>query len=171
MDHKTSTRSVNVAVLTVSDTRSVKDDISGSCIADALAKAGHTVHCQEIVPDEHAPIASKITTWAKDQAVDAIIVSGGTGASPRDVTPDAIVPLMDGMLHGFGELFRLLSYKKIGAAAMLSRATAGWIETEAMRTPIFLLPGSPAGVSLALSELIVPQLAHLLDVCSMETSQ
>ena len=171
MDHETSTRRAQVAVLTVSDTRSSSDDKSGSCIAEALIKAGHTVHCQEIVPDEHAQIVSKITTWANDQTVDAIIVSGGTGASPRDVTPDAIVPLMAGTLDGFGELFRLLSYNEIGAAAMLSRAVAGWIDSETLRTPVFLLPGSPAGVSLALSELIVPQLGHLLDVCSMETSQ
>jgi len=171
MDHETSTRRAQVAVLTVSDTRSPSDDKSGSCIAEALIKAGHTVHCQEIVPDEHAPIVSKITTWANDQTVDAIIVSGGTGASPRDVTPDAIVPLMAGTLDGFGELFRLLSYNEIGASAMLSRAVAGWIDSETQRTPVFLLPGSPAGVSLALSELIVPQLGHLLDVCSMETSQ
>ena len=171
MDHETSTRRAQVAVLTVSDTRSSSDDISGSYIAETLIKAGHTVHCQEIVPDEHAPIVSKITTWANDQTVDAIIVSGGTGASPRDVTPDAIVPLMAGTLDGFGELFRLLSYNEIGASAMLSRAVAGWIDSETQRTPVFLLPGSPAGVSLALSELIVPQLGHLLDVCSMETSQ
>ena len=171
MDHETSTRRAQVAVLTVSDTRSPSDDKSGSYIAETLIKAGHTVHCQEIVPDEHAPIVSKITIWAKDQAIDAIIVSGGTGASPRDVTPDAIMPLMSGTLDGFGELFRMLSYKEIGAAAMLSRAVAGWIETETDRTPVFLLPGSPAGVSLALSELIVPQLGHLLDICSMETSK
>jgi len=171
MDHETSTRRAQVAVLTVSDTRSPSDDKSGSCIAEALIKAGHTVHCQEIVPDEHAPIVSKITSWANDQTVNAIIVSGGTGASPRDVTPDAIVPLMAGTLDGFGELFRLLSYNEIGASAMLSRAVAGWIDSETQRTPVFLLPGSPAGVSLALSELIVPQLGHLLDVCSMETSQ
>jgi molybdenum cofactor biosynthesis protein B len=81
------------------------------------------------------------------------------------------MPLMSGTLDGFGELFRMLSYKEIGAAAMLSRAVAGWIETETGRTPVFLLPGSPAGVSLALSELIVPQLGHLLDICSMETSK
>jgi molybdenum cofactor biosynthesis protein B len=81
------------------------------------------------------------------------------------------MPLMSGTLDGFGELFRMLSYKEIGAAAMLSRAVAGWIETETDRTPVFLLPGSPAGVSLALSELIVPQLGHLLDICSMETSK
>ena len=78
---------------------------------------------------------------------------------------------MAGTLDGFGELFRLLSYNEIGASAMLSRAVAGWIDSETQRTPVFLLPGSPAGVSLALSELIVPQLGHLLDVCSMETSQ
>lgn len=171
MVHETSSRLAKVAVLTVSDTRTSSDDSSGMCIAKALINAGHSVHSQEIVPDEHAPIVLKITTWASDQAIDAIIVSGGTGASPRDVTPDAIEPLMAGTLKGFGELFRLLSYKEIGAAAMLSRAVAGWIDTETMRTPIFLLPGSPAGVSLALSKLIIPQLGHLLDVCSRETSQ
>ena len=171
MNHASSTRIAHVAVLTVSDTRSLNDDSSGTCIVDTLVEAGHIVHCREIVPDEQDSIASIITTWAADPAVDAIIVSGGTGASPQDVTPDAIVPLLAATLDGFGELFRSISYKEIGAAAMLSRAVAGWIETDAMRTPVFLIPGSPAGVKLALSSLIVPQLGHLLDVCSMESTQ
>ncbi len=171
MNHASSTRIAHVAVLTVSDTRSLDDDTSGACIVDALTRAGHAVLCREIVPDEQGAIATIITMWAADPTVDAVIVTGGTGVSPKDVTPEAIVPLLAATLDGFGELFRSISYKEIGGAAMLSRAVAGWIETNSMRTPVFLLPGSPAGVELALSTLIVPQLGHLLDVCSMESTQ
>jgi len=170
MDHKASTRRASVAVLTVSDTRTLENDKSGLCISDSLDQAGHAIHCREIVRDEKDAIVAVVTGWSIDQKVDAIIVTGGTGGSSRDMTPDAIVPLMTTTLDGFGELFRVLSYKEIGAAAMLSRAVAGWIDSEKMRTPVFLLPGSLAGVSLAMSALIVPQLGHLLDVCSMETS-
>ena len=170
MNHESSTTCANVAVLTVSDTRSLEDDRSGSLIVEALTNSGHAVQYREIVHDVKESIVSIVSQWAEDAAVDAIIVNGGTGSSPRDVTPDAIVPLMDSTLDGFGELFRHLSYKEIGPAAMLSRAVAGWIETNAMRTPVFLLPGSPAGVELAVTQLIVPQLGHLLDICSLETN-
>ena len=171
VNHGTSTTSAQIAILTVSDTRSLDEDKSGSCIESSMAKAGHVIHRREIVQDEQDQIANVITTWSKDRAIDTIIVNGGTGASPRDITPEAVLPLMDGMLDGFGELFRHLSYKEIGAAAMLSRATAGWIDNGSKRVLVFLLPGSPAAVKLAILELIVTQLGHLLDVCSMEVSK
>ena len=170
MNHGTSITCANVAVLTVSDTRTIEDDQSGLRIVNSLTDAGHTVTYRKIVRDDQQAISALVSKWALDQEVDAIIVNGGTGPSPRDVTPDAILPLLDVVLEGFGELFRHLSYMEIGAAAMLSRATAGWIETGGTRTPVFLLPGSPAGVTLALTQLIVPQLGHLLDVCSLEAS-
>lgn len=170
MTHETSSTCANVAVLTVSDSRTIDDDQSGTIIVEALTAAGHKITNREIVRDEMLAIADIVVHWARNRAVDAIIVSGGTGPSPRDVTPEAIVPLMESILDGFGELFRYLSYVEIGPAAMLSRAEAGWITTEEMRTPVFLLPGSPAGVTLAVTKLIVPELGHLLDVCSVETS-
>ena len=171
MDHRSSNTTANVAVLTVSDTRLFDDDTNGLFIEQAICAGGHIVYSREIVPDEGDAISSLVTRWAAESNVDAIIVNGGTGPSPRDVTCDSVLPLMAATLDGFGELFRLLSYKEIGSAAMLSRAVAGWIETSNMRTPVFLLPGAPNGVALAMEELIMPQLGHLIDVCSLEVSQ
>jgi len=171
MKHGNSNTPVAVAVLTVSDTRTRDTDMSGDYIADAMSKSGHEVVARNIVQDNQSEIQEVVLQWASDSAVHAIIVTGGTGSSPRDVTPDAIGPLMSATLPGFGEIFRHLSYEEIGAAALLSRANAGWIDRDALRTPIFLLPGSPNAVQLAVEKLIVPQLGHILDVCSPELSQ
>jgi molybdenum cofactor biosynthesis protein B len=168
MMHDTSTRKAVVAVLTVSDSRSLEDDRSGKIAVDELEKVGHTIAARELVHDEHAAIVAMVTKWAADESVDAIVVTGGTGPSRRDMTPEAVLPLMAASMPGFGELFRQLSYEEIGAAAMLSRAEAGWIDVGDLRTPIFLLPGSPKAVTLAMQKLIVVQLGHLLDVCSLE---
>ena len=167
MKHGSTNTTVSVAVLTVSDTRIIDDDQSGAMIVDGLVASGHSVVCREIVQDDQTMIAKTVTSWANERSVQAIIVTGGTGPGPRDVTPDAILPLMSSILSGFGELFRHLSYKEIGAAAMLSRAEAGWIDTDQGRKPIFLLPGSPNSVQLAMDTLILPQLGHFLDVCSV----
>ncbi len=171
MKHDTSTRKAVVAVLTVSDTRSLADDRSGAIAVDELEQAGHSIAARELVHDEQAAIAATVTKWAGYESVHAIVVTGGTGPSRRDVTPDAVLPLMAASMPGFGELFRQLSYEEIGAAAMLSRAEAGWVDVENLRTPIFLLPGSPKAVTLAMQKLIIPQLGHLLDVCSPEPKQ
>ncbi|MBC8309121.1 MAG: molybdenum cofactor biosynthesis protein MoaB [Phycisphaerales bacterium] len=168
MKHGSSKLKAVVNILTVSDTRSLEDDKSGSLAVTALEQAGHSIASREIVRDELGEIAAIISAWAGDAAVDAIVVTGGTGPARRDVTPEAISPLMTATMPGFGELFRQLSYEEIGAAAMLSRADAGWIDTDNLRTPVFMLPGSPNAVSLAMQQLIIPQLAHLLDVCSLE---
>ncbi|MBC8522906.1 MogA/MoaB family molybdenum cofactor biosynthesis protein [PVC group bacterium] len=157
-----------VAVLTVSDTRSIENDRSGSQIVELLTGSGHRLVERELVRDEMADITNIVSTWAKSSEVDVIIVTGGTGPSPRDVTPEAIGPMLGGSLRGFGELFRQLSFNEIGAAAMLSRADAGWIVENSFRTPIFMLPGSPKAVHLAMRELIIPQLGHLLAVCRGE---
>ena len=162
--HHTSVEA-KVAVLTVSDTRSIENDLSGAAIVALLKNSGHQIIEQEIVQDELVAIATQVTRWARSAEIEAIIVTGGTGASPRDVTPDAITPLFSSTLPGFGELFRHLSYNEIGASAMLSRADAGWIDEGAFRTPVFLLPGSPKAVTLAVEQLIIPQLGHLLLVC------
>lgn len=154
-----------VAILTVSDTRSLKEDRSGDCIVALLEGAGHILANRSLVRDESNEITAAVSGWAASSEIDVIIVTGGTGPSPRDVTPEAVTTLFSASLPGFGELFRQLSYEEIGAAAMLSRAAAGWIDVDTLRTPVFLLPGSPKAVELAMEKLIIPQLSHLLAVC------
>jgi molybdenum cofactor biosynthesis protein B len=151
-------RSVRCAVLTVSDSRTPADDTSGDSIAEALRAAGHEVAERSIVRDETAAIAQAVRRGIEQTDVDAVIVTGGTGVSPRDVTPEAVLPLLDKVLHGFGELFRALSFEEIGAAAMLSRALAG----TAGRTAIYVMPGSRGAVKLGMQRLILPELAHLV---------
>ena len=168
MSHSASNTQASVAILTVSDTRSIEEDASGAIAIEQLKDAGHCIVHREIARDEVDEITRFVLKWASDPQVDAIFVTGGTGPSTRDVTPDALLPMMSAILPGFGELFRQLSYEEIGSASMLSRAEAGWIDSGKRRTPVFLLPGSPNAVTLAMSKIIVPQLGHLLDVCSLE---
>jgi len=171
MPHDASTTTASIAVLTVSDTRSIEEDQSGERIIAMLTDAGHSVAKREIVKDDVATIQSMMTAWIDCDDVEVIIVSGGTGPSVRDITPDAIVPMFTSVMPGFGELFRQLSYQEIGAASMLSRAEAGWIDVAGVRKLIFLLPGSPRAIHLALEALIIPQLGHLLDMCQLESTQ
>lgn len=171
MPHDASTTTASIAVLTVSDTRSIEEDQSGGRITAILTEAGHTVAKREIVKDDISTIQTTMTTWIECDDVEVIIVTGGTGPSVRDITPDAIVPMFTSVMPGFGELFRQLSYQEIGAASMLSRADAGWVDVGGVRKPIFLLPGSPNAIQLALEALIIPQLGHLLDVCQLESTQ
>ena len=149
-------RSVACAVLTVSDSRTLEDDTSGDLIREELEKAGHAVVERSIVPDEAEQVRRAVLRGIERADVDAVLVTGGTGISPRDVTPEAVGPLLDKRLDGFGELFRMLSFEQIGAAAVLSRALAG----TAGRTIVYVMPGSRGAVSLALERLIVPELAH-----------
>jgi molybdenum cofactor biosynthesis protein B len=151
-------RSVGCLVLTVSDTRTPEDDTSGNAIAEKLAAAGHTVVERCIVRDDPEAIRAAVLRGVALPAVDVVIATGGTGASPRDSTPEVVQPLLEKTLHGFGELFRALSFQEIGAAAMLSRALAG----TSGRTAIFVTPGSSGAVRLALDRLILPELAHLV---------
>ena len=143
-------------MITVSDTRTAADDVSGQRIRALLEAHGHAVEYARIVRDEPADIAAQVQ--AAPPAVEVIICNGGTGLARRDTTYEAISRLFDKELVGFGELFRMLSYEQIGAAAMLSRATAG----VAGRRVIFCLPGSTAAVELAMTKLILPQLGHLV---------
>jgi molybdenum cofactor biosynthesis protein B len=149
---------VRCAVLTVSDSRTAADDTSGDSIAEALRAAGHEVAERGIVRDDAAAIAQAVRRGIERSDVDAVIVTGGTGVSPRDVTPEAVAPLLDKVLHGFGELFRALSFEEIGAAAMLSRALAG----TAGGTAVYVLPGSRGAVKLGMQRLILPELGHLV---------
>ncbi len=147
-----------VFVLTVSDTRTDDTDTSGRAISELLEAAGHHVAGKTIEPDEPTRVAELVRQQAAIADVDAIITTGGTGLTSRDSTFEAVDALLHKRLPGFGELFRMLSYQDIGAAAMLSRATAGTIG----RVIVICLPGSEKAVRLAMTNLVVPELGHLV---------
>ncbi|MCA9881221.1 MAG: MogA/MoaB family molybdenum cofactor biosynthesis protein [Thermomicrobiales bacterium] len=149
---------VRCAVLTISDTRAEDTDTSGGVIRDMLRLTGHTVADYQIVPDDPARIQRMLSAWIADEDIRAVLTNGGTGISARDTTFDAIAGLLDKRIDGFGELFRMLSWQEIGAAAMLSRAVAG----VAGNTLIVAMPGSTNAVRLAMTKLIVPELGHLV---------
>jgi molybdenum cofactor biosynthesis protein B len=149
---------VRVALMTVSDTRTAATNEGGRLLRRLVEEAGLTVADEALLPDEPAALQEQVAGWARGGIADAAVLTGGTGFSPRDQTPEAIAPLYDRRLPGFGELFRWLSFQEIGAAAMLSRAEAGVVG----RMAVFLLPGSPAAIDLAVRKLIVPELAHLV---------
>lgn len=149
---------VRVALLTVSDTRGPADDRSGQVARRLIEGAGHVVADYRIAPDEPEEIRSAVEEWLGRDDCDAVIVSGGTGISPRDRTCEALAALVERRLDGFGEIFRMLSYEQVGSAAMLSRTLGG----VARAKPLFALPGSPEAVELALERLILPELGHML---------
>ena len=149
---------VGCAVLTVSDTRTAATDESGALIRELLERAGHAVVDARIVPDEPDRIRATIEDWTGRADVRAILSNGGTGIAGRDTTYDALAALLEKRIDGFGELFRMLSYGEIGAAAMLSRATAGVYRGRL----IVAMPGSRNAVRLAMERLIVPELGHLV---------
>ena len=146
------------ALLTVSDSRNERTDKGGELLRALVASAGHGVASRALVRDEIGEIRAEVEAALALPAVDVVLVTGGTGLAPRDVTIEAVMPLFEKEVPGFGELFRMLSFAEIGAAAMLSRATAGLVAGRA----IFLLPGSPAAVELAVARLVLPEIAHLL---------
>lgn len=149
---------VGCAILTVSDTRTAETDTSGALIQDLLANAGHAVVDYRIVPDEPGRIRAVLAEWTANADVRAILSNGGTGIAGRDTTYDAVVGLLEKRLDGFGELFRMLSYGEIGAAAMLSRAVAGVYRGRL----VVAMPGSRNAVDLAMTKLILPELGHLV---------
>ena len=160
-EHKRHARTnLKIGVLTASDTRTGDDDKSGQLIMQMCEAAGHRIEFYRIVRDDADTIASAITVDLA--ALDAMIVTGGTGVAPRDVTADVVKKLLTTELPGFGELFRMLSYQEIGSAALASRAVAG------MREGKFLaaLPGSTGGCRLAMEKLILPELGHLVDLAN-----
>ncbi|HYO25182.1 MAG TPA: molybdenum cofactor biosynthesis protein B [Lacipirellulaceae bacterium] len=152
-------RSVACAVLTVSDTRTAAEDRSGDTIAGLLQEAGHRVAAREIVPDEPAEVAAAARRFAAAPDIEAVLITGGTGIAARDQTPEAIEGLLTKRLPGFGELLRMLSFQEIGAAAMLSRAVGGVMDGRV----VLLMPGSTAAVRLAMEQLILPELGHLVE--------
>ncbi len=149
--------SVGCYVLTVSDSRTPETDTSGQAIRDLLAQAGHPVTGQAVVKDDPVQVTSHLRAQMADPRTRVIITTGGTGITSRDGTYEAVAGLLDKRLDGFGELFRVLSYEEIGASAMMSRAVAGTIGRQA----IFVLPGSPDAVRLAMTKLILPELGHI----------
>jgi molybdenum cofactor biosynthesis protein B len=156
-EHKrTAPQTVDVFVLTISDTRTEATDTSGDAIVQLLQDGGHRISGRTIVCDDPAAVRSVITAQAAK--VDAIVTTGGTGITSRDSTYEAITSLLHKRLDGFGELFRMLGYQDIGSAAMLSRAVAGTIG----RAAVFALPGSENAVRLAITKLILPELPHVV---------
>ncbi|ELS00413.1 molybdenum cofactor synthesis domain protein [Xenococcus sp. PCC 7305] len=149
---------VNCAVITVSDTRNPDTDKSGQIIQKSLTELNHQIVAYDIVKDEPIAIKVKIIDLAANPRLDVLIFNGGTGIAPRDTTYDAISSLLEKTLPGFGELFRYLSYQDIGSRAIASRATAGVYRNKL----IFSLPGSSNAVKLAMSELILPEITHLV---------
>jgi len=147
---------VRCALITVSDTRGRADDTSGDVLELELTRGGHSIISRGWVRDERAAIRRAVETAIEAPQVDVVLLTGGTGLAPRDVTPEAIAPLAERRLPGFGELFRMLSYREVGAAAWLSRAGA----IVARGKLVVFLPGSTAAVRLAATRLLVPELAH-----------
>ena len=149
---------VGIQIITVTDTRDAAQDRSGAALTEIFVAAGHDVRPTVLVKDDAREINAAIGMAETDDAIRAIVLNGGTGVARRDVTIEAVTPLLEKILPGFGELFRMLSWEEIGAAALLSRAIAG---TRGRRI-LFALPGSTAAVRLAAEKLIVPELGHLV---------
>jgi molybdenum cofactor biosynthesis protein B len=157
--------SIRCFVLTISDTRTDETDASGRAIADLLTGRGHLLIGRAIVKDDAALVRDAISNalaLARDQGAQVIISTGGTGITSRDTTYEAISALLEKRLDGFGELFRMLSYQDIGAAAMMSRAVAGLVEGRI----VIALPGSEAAVRLAMEKLVLPEIGHLVQQAS-----
>ena len=147
-------QSLRVAVLTVSDTRTEEDDTSGHYLVEALQSAGHVLADKAIVIDDIYRIRAVLSAWIAEDGVDAVLVTGGTGFSGRDSTPEAVQPLFDKAIDGFGEVFRTLSYQEIGSSTVQSRALAGF----ANDTVVFCMPGSTGACKTAWTGLIREQL-------------
>lgn len=153
---------LGVAVLTVSDTRTLETDSSGGLLADFATSGGHRLVDRVIVPDDVAQLRERVTLWSKRGDVSVILITGGTGITGRDVTPEAIEPMLTKPIPGFGELFRMLSYADIGAATIQSRAFAGLIDA----VLVFALPGSTGAVRLAIDKILAPQLDAKTKPCN-----
>jgi molybdenum cofactor biosynthesis protein B len=154
---------LNIAVLTISDTRTEVDDVSGKTVVERLEKAGHQLFEKKIVKDDMYQIRAAVSNWIADTGVNAVIITGGTGVTGRDGTPEAITPLLDKVLDGFGEVFRMLSYQDIKTSTIQSRAVAG----VANGTYIFCLPGSSGACRTAWDDLIKEQLDFRTKPCNL----
>ncbi len=155
--------SLAIALLTVSDTRSLADDPSGDALLERLKHAGHRLVERAIVPDDRYRIRAEVSRWIADPSVQVVITSGGTGLAGRDGTPEAVAPLLDKVIEGFGELFRVLSFETIGTSSLQSRCLAG----VANGTVLFVLPGSLDAVQTAWDRLIGAQLEATTQPCNL----
>ena len=162
LDEKRPFLPVNIAVLTVSDTRTEADDRSGDTLVDRLTSAGHTLAARAIVKDDAGVIVRQFEQWIADPDIDAVIATGGTGVTGRDVTPEAMERVCEKEIPGFGELFRWISYEKIGTSTIQSRASAG----VAQGTYLFALPGSTGACRDAWDEILVHQLDNRFRPCN-----
>ncbi len=151
-------RSVRCVVVTVSDTRTLQTDTGGGTIVDLLRAAGHELLQRHLVRDDPGPMKALLVSLGERADVDAILLTGGTGLGSRDQTVETVASLLTKPLPGYGELFRALSYAEVGPAAMLSRALGGLMGGKVLLT----MPGSPAGVRLAMEKLILPELGHMV---------
>jgi len=156
---------LSLCVLTVSDTRTLADDSSGAYLAEALAAAGHRLHARALLPDDRYRLRALVSQWIADDAVDGILVTGGTGFTGRDSTPEALLPLLDKPMPGFGELFRALSFEEIGTSTLQSRAFAGL----ANATFLFALPGSTSACRTAWEKIVRAQLDARTRPCNLAT--
>jgi len=154
---------VNIAVLTVSDSRTRKTDKSGPLLVSKVSDSGHSVLDTEIVADEFDQIQAAVSKWIADPVINVVLTTGGTGVTGRDGTPEAITPLLDKEIPGFGEMFRFLSYQKIGTSTLQSRALAGVVNG----TYIFVLPGSSGACKDAWEMLIEKQLDYRTRPCNL----
>jgi molybdenum cofactor biosynthesis protein B len=162
LDEKRPFLAVNIALLTVSDTRSEADDRSGRTLAELASAAGHNIVARQIVRDDREAIVTQLRAWIADPEIDVVMSTGGTGVTGRDVTPEAFQSVYEKEIAGFGELFRWISYQKIGTSTIQSRATAG----VAGGTYLFALPGSPGACRDAWEGILVHQLDTRFRPCN-----
>ncbi len=163
IDESKPVKAVRIAVLTISDTRDAESDTSGQILADRVTGAGHRCIAREIVKDEPDQIEAMLRRWIADPEVDCVISTGGTGITGRDVTPEAFKRVLEKEIEGFGELFRMLSYRKIGTSTMQSRA----LGAVAGGTYLFALPGSTGAVKDAWDDILVWQLDNRHRPCNL----
>ena len=156
---------LRLCVLTVSDSRTLADDTSGDYLIAALTDAGHSLHARELLPDDRYRLRALVSSWIADDHVDGILVTGGTGFTGRDSTPEALLPLLDKQMPGFGELFRAISFDEIGTSSLQSRAFAGL----ANATFVFALPGSTSACRTAWERIIQAQLDARTNPCNLAT--
>ncbi|MET4726838.1 molybdenum cofactor biosynthesis protein B [Lysobacter enzymogenes] len=156
---------LNLCVLTVSDSRTLANDSSGDYLIQSLTDAGHRLVERKLLPDDRYKLRAAVSQWIADEAVDGILVTGGTGFTGRDSTPEALLPLLDKQMPGFGELFRALSFDEIGTSTLQSRAFAGL----ANATFLFCLPGSTSACRTAWEKIVSAQLDARTRPCNLAT--
>lgn len=155
-------KSLNIAVLTVSDTRTINEDTSGQFLADALKEAGHQLVDRQLIPDDVYQMRAVISGWIADRTTQVVLITGGTGFTSRDSTPEAVLPLLDKEVEGFGELFRQISFGEIGSSTIQSRAFGGL----ANKTLVFGMPGSTNACKTAWNNILLEQLNALHKPCN-----